>query len=363
MDRLWGTAERAWRDARHAARVALSYLSVGVDTMRVGALRRRSREAAHAEITAHLDAGLNPRAHNNSALVLACERCYIDIFDRLIGLGLTAGDARARFASKMDCAHGHPEVNALIAKISSRGRSRGKSRENDYLSASACGQCYLDVFDRLIGLGLTADDVRASRCGALWLSCTHGHLAAVERLIGLGLTADDARGCGALQGACEFGYLDVVERLLALGLTADDARANDSEALHMACARGHLAIVDRLISLGLTAGDTRSGIHANRTLFAACQGGHLGVVNRLIELGLGLADIPVYALTEAGVLSHAEVVARLIEVGAEPTPQALRSLSAGVRAGVLAGVLARVDVRRAIEPWLDTPELDDAAVG
>ena len=141
-------------------------------------------------------------------------------------------------------------------------------------------------------------DLRARDYTLLHWACVRGRLDLLERLIGLGLTANDARAVRnyALRGACQFGHLAVVNRLIELGLNAVDARAQNNFALRYACFYGHLAVIERLIELGLDAADAR--VDDNYTLRVACFYGH-----------------------------HA-VVARLLELGVEPTPAALRSLTA-----------------------------------
>ena len=141
-------------------------------------------------------------------------------------------------------------------------------------------------------------DPRVHDNTALRWACYVGNFDLVERLITgnqgtseyPGLTAADARAHEnyALRAACAFGYLNVLDRLLALGLTADDARAYDNEALRTSCSRGYLAVLERLISLGLTADDARADDN--------------------------------YALRAS---EHRAVVARLLELGVEPTPAAL----------------------------------------
>ena len=177
-------------------------------------------EGELAEVITHLDAGGDPRAHNNTALCWACSFGHLDVVERLLSLGLTAVDARthSNFALRNACLFGH-----------------------------------LDVVERLLSLGLTADDARAHNNEALRWACTYGYLAVLERLIEIGLTADDARADdnGALRMACRVGHLDVLERLIVLGLTANDARARDNYALQMACIHRHRAVVARLLELGV----------------------------------------------------------------------------------------------------------------
>ena len=175
-------------------------------------------------------------------------------------------------------------------------------------------------------------DPRAHDNTPLRWACRYGHLDLLERLIELGLDANDARmyNCEALRWAYGHGHLAVVVRLIALGLDGDDARAVDNDALHWACENGHLAVVERLLDLGLTADDARADDdHAL----------HLACIN-----------------------NHHSVAARLLELGVEPTPAALRSLTA--YACEYACEYDEDDrddrLRRAVERWRDTPALEAA---
>ena len=155
----------------------------------------RDPEDALAEVVVHLDAGGDPRAHDNTALVLACLYGRLDILDRLLT--------------------GYPGVSGYP--------------------------------------GLTADDARAGDNRALRWASLNGHLAVVERLLSLGLTLADARAHNnfALRLACVRGHINILERLIELGLGVADARVGNNFALVWACKNGHHAVVARLLELGV----------------------------------------------------------------------------------------------------------------
>ena len=112
----------------------------------LGELIQLPNADAHAEITAHLDAGGDLRARDYTLLHWACVRGRLDLLERLIGLGLTVVDAR------------------LV--------DNGALRE-------ACAYGQLAVVNRLIELGLNAVDARAQNNFALRYACFYGHLAVV----------------------------------------------------------------------------------------------------------------------------------------------------------------------------------------
>lgn len=116
------------------------------------------------------------QAHDNRALRVACEHGNDEIVMCLLGLGLTADDAR--------------------------------SRDNEALR-HACKSCSHRVVMSILDLGLTADDARANNNQALRNACTRIRQRVVERLLDLGLTADDVRAENyeALRNACNLSHL------------------------------------------------------------------------------------------------------------------------------------------------------------
>lgn len=214
-------------------------------------------DGAEDRAIAAINDGADWRSIINFVMYCVGDRGSFRLLDRLIQLGLTTEDARAK--------------GCIVL-------------------SGACGRGRCDVVGRLLALGLTADDFRA--CRALRYACRDGHVDAVAQLFGLGLTADDVRECDAIYAACDNGQLAVLDLLFASArgevgvsdLSMDDVR--ECGAVRAACEGGYLAVLERLISgypgdPGLTDADAQ----ADGLLQAACASGHGGTVARLLALG------------------------------------------------------------------------------
>ena len=258
---------------------------------------------------------------------------------RLFGEGAAVGGPEAGAAALiLVCRQGRAEdVDRLVAL----GMCADDVRADFEAFEHACSGGRLGVVDRLIALGIDAADVRHNDYRAMNTACWARRPAIVRRLFELGVGGWDELHFAFVEG-CRQGCPEVVDAFVEAGLTANVARADDNKALKVACARGNLAVIDRLLELGLTADDARA-CH-NTALQLACEAGHHAVVRRLLApaepaepagFGLGAADAQevvskyrrgcVVCQTRKGsVVAYAELIAQ----GAAPTGALLELLVA-----------------------------------
>ena len=151
------------------------------------------------------------RAENCRVLCLASMKGHADVVGDLAdAFGLTADDARASNGLRWACQYGH---TAVVRRLLGMGLTAADARDNRNLAlsyASAMGN--LEVVEMLVGTGLTPADALQPSVGmqefgdeqlfcAFHLACYKGHAEVVEFLLGTGLTAADARAAAAHAGA------------------------------------------------------------------------------------------------------------------------------------------------------------------
>lgn len=191
-------------------------------------------------------------------------------------------------------------------------------------------------------------DVRAANdLGAtpLWAAALNANVAMVGRLLEAGADANAALTLGetALMTAARTGNAEIVAQLLAKGADPNRAAARGQTALMWAAAQRHPAVVRALLAGGADV-HLRSQVWSERrktdleqsshpdyqvtiaqggdtALMFAARSGDLASVQLLVEAGANVDDQSAYgtsAATLAAHADHADVVAFLLERGANP---------------------------------------------
>ncbi|CDS43254.1 ankyrin repeat domain containing protein 50 [Echinococcus multilocularis] len=160
----------------------------------------------------------------------------------------------------------------------------------------------------------------------LVLASRQGHLQIVKCLLEANAKLDqiDQDGWSALRSAAWGGHTDVVNFLLDSGVDVDITGPDSRTALRAAAWAGHAEIVRRLLAAG--ADVNRPDAEGRTPLIAAAYMGCEDIIDILADAGANLnhADqdgrtaLCVAAFCVPQSVSHSEVVAKLLQLGADP---------------------------------------------
>lgn len=176
----------------------------------------------------------------------------------------------------------------------------------------ACREGNLEALQKLVAVGMTAEDLRSRDNLALHRACHNGDLPIVEYLRAQGLTVDDLRSRNnrALQLVCSNGHLSIMEYLIteiigtgsvscesvperlaqALGLSLENLHCLMEQPLYLACSKGYLQIVQYLVTQGIiTVEDFRANTY--NAFRAICQNNDCHLLEYVVAQGLTVADI------------------------------------------------------------------------
>ena len=269
-----------------------------------------------------IEDGVNPSAHENAAIIHACERGHFKIVEYLLQLPLHLGVDPAvtdNLLLKTACRNGNVQiVDLLLKEPASRGVDPAVDDNEPMRRAAAFN--HVQVVDRLLQEPVERGVVISNlmQYPPFDLIVAHQSWDVVCRL----LQEPEERGFDAavdenflLKRACQNGQFKAVDILLNLPTSRGvDPAVNDNYPLRAACDRGFYEIAQRLLQ------EKGRGVNAraldNMCLKSASRGGHLRIVNLLLEQGdVDPCDGKHEALEAALYFHRYDVVNRLLEDG------------------------------------------------
>ena len=295
-------------------------------------------------------------------LILAARRGNLDQLRTLLGQpGVDINQVDARFGSTalMFAAQvGNLDVvEFLLASGVDVNFKNHKSGRTALDFAAEAGK--LDVVNVLLKHpDIRLDQINNNDMLALVGAARKGHANVVNALLDIGVDInfrDKNFGNTALIVASAAGKLEVVNALLKRpGVRLEETNNNGYNALCSAASFAHVDVMNALLDAGadINFGGPQSG---NTVLMAACAAGRLDVVNVLLKRpGIRLEHMKnngIYALACAAQNGHADIVAALLDAGADVNfsdPRygctALITASAAGKLGIVNVVLKRPGV-------------------
>ena len=197
------------------------------------------------------------RTAGSTCLLVACERGYAEIVERLLAAGADATaaaqgpDGNGATPLHVACQHGHaPIVTKLLLALAQHTRE-ADTREDD------------DAADGLRARAI--DAVCSNGATPLYVACRHGHTPIVEALLAAGATVNACTASGAsplLAAVCE-GNATIVALLCAHGADPDSENKDGQTPLIAACRAGGWQIaMTEMVGVG------SPGEHAERPQLA-----------------------------------------------------------------------------------------------
>ncbi|KAJ0164028.1 Ankyrin-1 [Colletotrichum tanaceti] len=221
------------------------------------------------------------------ALVVACERGYLEVARTLLEAGTKANitDYRRRTPLYTASLNGHLEVLKLMFE-----------RGGDLTVANVAGWTPLNA------------------------AASNGHPEVVRFLLAKGADVSVANvdGHTPLFSAADDGYVEVVRMLVEKGADIEVLSKDEWTALTSAASNGHIEVVRLLVEKG--AGVEAFNKYGWTALSSAASNGHTEVVRLLLERGAGIKSLSNdgwTALSSAACYGHIEVVGMLLEKGAD----------------------------------------------
>jgi ankyrin repeat protein len=299
-----------------------------------------------------------PGYGERTALVAAAGNGHIELVQLLLARGADPRARRSSGAHALDSAaqEGHlAVVDLLIAHDARLLDLPGAGERTALMAAASAGR--LDVVQRLLSLGADPRLRESEGTQALDWAAQNGHRAVADALLTHDPGLLDFPGFGertALLAAAWNGHEDVVRELLARGADTRRRRASGAHVLDGAAQDGHAEVVELLLRhdpglLNLPGFGERTALMAaainnrlevvrvllahgadptlresegTRALDWACQCGHQAVAEILLKHDPKLLDLPGFgdrtALVAAACNGHADLVAWLLKMGADP---------------------------------------------
>ncbi|HMP88898.1 MAG TPA: ankyrin repeat domain-containing protein [Kiritimatiellia bacterium] len=267
-----------------------------------------------------------------TSLLIAARRNHAPMVMFLLSRGADVTDVnpRARSALHLAVSSEDPAIIESLLSYKANLEARDKHGETPLLTAVRLGK--LGSISLLLDRGADMDARGREGETAVAIAAENGHADIIRFLAARGadIDAGDDIGRTPLIGAAARNHLEAVHSLIELGADVQRRTKNSHDALYYSILKASPDIIDLLIQHGANATNTY-GVIKWTALHSAAWDNRIDLVDTLLKHG---ADI------EAGEISgqrplilaarrqHEEMIAKLLEAGADPYGASVQGLTA-----------------------------------
>lgn len=244
--------------------------------------------------------------YGDTALILATDRCHLDVFTTLLQAGADVN------------AVGFDKSTALV-KATDFFRHMLRRNGGGFPSYEGSVAMVKLLLEAGANVNATDDDGKTALINFSGSFCDRTEVIGLLLDSGANINAMDKDGHTALSKASMIGFPNIAELLLKMGADKDARAKSASSALIYASEAGHTSIVKLLLEAGADT-EVEERMRRNTALINASMNGHTAIVKLLLEVNANVDeknDERDTALILASANGHSTIVRLLLKAGAD----------------------------------------------